>query len=62
MIEQLVEEILGVRGVEIFGFGIGLADADELQEAVAVGIVVTSLAGDQLPIAVAHASSAFLAP
>ena len=43
-VEQLVEEILGVRGVELLGLGIGLADADELQEAVAVGIVVAALA------------------
>ena len=53
-IEQLVEEILGVLGVEVLGLGIGLADANELQETEPVGIVVAPLARDQLPIAVAH--------
>ena len=48
-----MKEILRVLGVELLGLGIGLGDADELQEAVPVRIVVPSLARHQLPIAVA---------
>ena len=53
-VEQLVKEILGVRGVEILRLGIGLGHADELQEAEPVRIVVAPLARNQLPITVAH--------
>src|SRR5262249_19789842 len=45
---------LGVRRIEILGFGIGAGDPDQLQEAEAVRIVVAALARHQLPIAVAH--------
>ena len=51
-VEQLVEEILGVLAIEIFGLGIGIGDADKLQEAEPVGIRVPALARHQVPIAV----------
>ena len=53
-VEQLVEEILGVRGVKFLRLGVGLGDADELQEAEAIRIVVAALARRAVPIAVGH--------
>ena len=42
-VEQLVKEILGVLGVEFLRFGIAVGDADQLQEAEAIRIVVAAL-------------------
>ena len=53
-VQQLVKEVLGVLGVEVFGLGVGLGDADQLQKTQAIRIVVAAFAHRHLPIAVGH--------